>query len=98
MGTSCRSEAAFRLFSLFLALHSCPGSLAVNRFRYAQAAIDASALTRTKHELIWTYQKHEEVDMTVARKLAAGIAEIASLGLFLGMVWVWAALLSGPNI
>ncbi len=36
--------------------------------------------------------------MIVARKLAAGIAEIASLGLFLGMVWVWAALLSGPNI
>jgi hypothetical protein len=36
--------------------------------------------------------------MTVARKLAVGIAEIASLGLFLGMVWVWAALLSAPNI
>ena len=36
--------------------------------------------------------------MIVARKLAAGIAEIASLGLFLGMIWVWAALLSGPHI
>jgi len=36
--------------------------------------------------------------MIVARKLAAGIAEIASLALFLGMVWVWAALLSAPNV
>ena len=36
--------------------------------------------------------------MIVARKLAAGIAEIASLGIFLGMIWVWAALLSGPNV
>lgn len=36
--------------------------------------------------------------MIVARKLAAGIAEIASLGIFLGMIWVWAALLSAPNV
>lgn len=36
--------------------------------------------------------------MIVARKLAAGLAEIASLGIFLGMVWVWAALLSAPNV
>ncbi len=36
--------------------------------------------------------------MIVARKLAAGIAEIASLGMFLGMIWVWAALLSAPNV
>lgn len=36
--------------------------------------------------------------MILARKLAAGLAEIASLGVFLGMVWVWAALLSAPNV
>jgi hypothetical protein len=36
--------------------------------------------------------------MTVARKLAAGMAEVVSLGLFLGMIWVWAALLSGPQV
>jgi len=36
--------------------------------------------------------------MIVARKVAAGIAEIASLGLFLGMVWVWAALFCAPGI
>ena len=36
--------------------------------------------------------------MTVARQLAAGIAEIVSLGVFLGMIWVWAALLSAPNV
>lgn len=36
--------------------------------------------------------------MIVARKLAAGLAEIASLGIFLGMIWVWAALLSAPNV
>lgn len=36
--------------------------------------------------------------MTVARKLAAGIAELAALGLFFGMVWVWAALASVPHV
>jgi hypothetical protein len=36
--------------------------------------------------------------MIVARKLAAGLAEIASLGIFLGMIWVWAALLSAPGV
>ena len=36
--------------------------------------------------------------MIVARKLAAGVAEIVSLGIFLGMIWVWAALLSAPNV
>lgn len=36
--------------------------------------------------------------MIVARKLAAGMAEVVSLGLFLGMIWVWAALLSGPQV
>jgi hypothetical protein len=36
--------------------------------------------------------------MIVARKLAAGMAEVLSLGLFLGMIWVWAALLSGPQV
>jgi hypothetical protein len=36
--------------------------------------------------------------MTAARKLAAGVAEIASLGVFLGMIWLWAALLSAPHV
>jgi len=36
--------------------------------------------------------------MTAARKLAAGLAEIASLGVFLGMIWLWAAILSGPHV
>ena len=36
--------------------------------------------------------------MIVARKLAAGVAEIGSLGLFLWMIWLWAALLSGPHV
>lgn len=36
--------------------------------------------------------------MIVTRKLFAGLAEILSLGLFLGMIWIWAALLSGPNV
>ncbi|TCR62707.1 hypothetical protein EV560_110255 [Bosea sp. BK604] len=36
--------------------------------------------------------------MVLARKLALGLAELASLGTFLGMIWLWAALLSGPNV
>jgi hypothetical protein len=36
--------------------------------------------------------------MIAARKLAAGLAEILSLGLFLGMIWIWAALLSAPGV
>lgn len=36
--------------------------------------------------------------MIIARKLVAGLTEILSLGLFLGMVWVWAALMSGPQV
>ena len=36
--------------------------------------------------------------MIAARKMVAGLAELASLGLFLGMIWIWAALLSGPHI
>lgn len=36
--------------------------------------------------------------MILARKLAAGLAEAASLGLFLGMIWVWAVVLSGPQV
>jgi len=32
--------------------------------------------------------------MIVMRKVAAGLAELASLGLFLGMIWLWAALFS----
>jgi hypothetical protein len=38
------------------------------------------------------------MDMIAARKLVAGLAEILSLGLFLGMVWVWAALMAGPRV
>lgn len=36
--------------------------------------------------------------MIIARKLVAGLTEILSLGLFLGMIWVWAALMSGPQV
>lgn len=36
--------------------------------------------------------------MIAARKLLTGLAEILSLGLFLGMVWVWAALMAGPGV
>jgi hypothetical protein len=36
--------------------------------------------------------------MTAARKFAAGLAEIASLGVFLGMIWLWAAIFSGPHV
>jgi len=36
--------------------------------------------------------------MTAARKFAAGLAEITSLAVFLGMIWLWAALLSGPHV
>jgi hypothetical protein len=36
--------------------------------------------------------------MITARRLAAGVGEIVSLGLFLGMIWVWAALFSGPQV
>ncbi len=36
--------------------------------------------------------------MIVARKLAAGLAEILSLGLFLGMIWIWAALFTAPGV
>lgn len=32
--------------------------------------------------------------MIAMRKVAAGLAELASLGLFLGMIWLWAALFS----
>ena len=34
--------------------------------------------------------------MVVARKFVAGLAELASLGLFLGMIWLWAAAFSVP--
>jgi hypothetical protein len=70
----------------------------VNRFKHARSADDAWILTRTNNELKRTYRKHEGWIMIVARKVAAGIAEIASLGLFLGMVWVWAALFCAPGI
>ena len=36
--------------------------------------------------------------MIIARKMFAGTAEIMSLGLFVGMVWLWAAVISGPNV
>ena len=36
--------------------------------------------------------------MIAARKVAAGFVEIASLGVFLGMIWLWAAILSGPHV
>jgi len=36
--------------------------------------------------------------MIVARKVVAGLTEILSLGMFLGMIWVWAALLSAPQV
>jgi len=38
------------------------------------------------------------MNMIVARKVVAGLAEILSLGMFLGMVWVWAALLAAPQV
>jgi len=36
--------------------------------------------------------------MVAARKLVAGLAELLSLGLFFGMIWIWAAVLSGPGV
>jgi hypothetical protein len=36
--------------------------------------------------------------MLIARKMVAGTAEIMSLGLFVGMVWLWAAVIAGPNV
>lgn len=36
--------------------------------------------------------------MVLARKLALGLAELLSLGIFFGMIWLWAALLAGPNV
>lgn len=36
--------------------------------------------------------------MILARKLAVGVVELLSLGLFLGMIWVWAALLAAPSV
>lgn len=35
--------------------------------------------------------------MVAMRKVAAGLAELASLGLFLGMIWLWAALFSAVS-
>jgi hypothetical protein len=39
-----------------------------------------------------------EVDMVLARKLAAGVAELTALGLFFGMIWIWAAVMAGPGV
>ncbi len=36
--------------------------------------------------------------MTAARKIAVGLAEVASLGVFLGMIWLWAAIFSFPHV
>lgn len=36
--------------------------------------------------------------MLLARKLMAGAAEFLSLALFIGMIWVWAALASLPGV
>lgn len=36
--------------------------------------------------------------MVLARKLAAGLAELSALGLFFGMIWIWAALLAAPGV
>lgn len=36
--------------------------------------------------------------MVLVRKVALGIAELASLGLFLGMIWLWAALFSVAQV
>jgi hypothetical protein len=36
--------------------------------------------------------------MVAVRKVAAGLAELASLGVFLGMIWLWAALFSSAQV
>ncbi len=36
--------------------------------------------------------------MIVAKRMAAGMAEIISLGAFIGMVWLWAAVVSVPGV
>jgi hypothetical protein len=36
--------------------------------------------------------------MLIARKLMAGAVEFLSLALFVGMIWVWAALATLPGV
>lgn len=36
--------------------------------------------------------------MTIARKLVAGAVEFFALSLFVGMIWVWAALATVPGV
>lgn len=36
--------------------------------------------------------------MLIARKLMAGAVEFVSLALFVGMIWVWAALATLPGV
>ncbi|SEK29416.1 hypothetical protein SAMN04515666_101155 [Bosea lupini] len=36
--------------------------------------------------------------MLIARKLMAGAVEFLALALFVGMIWVWAALASAPHV
>lgn len=36
--------------------------------------------------------------MVVARKMFAGTAEILSLGVFVGMVWLWGVVMSAPGV
>lgn len=34
--------------------------------------------------------------MQIARKLVTGVVEFAALALFVGMIWVWAAIVALP--
>lgn len=36
--------------------------------------------------------------MALAGRMLAGMAEIMSLGVFVGMVWLWAAVVSAPGV
>ncbi len=36
--------------------------------------------------------------MTAALRFASGLAEIASLAVFVGMIWLWAAAFSAPGV
>lgn len=37
-------------------------------------------------------------EMVIARKILAGTTELAALGVFVGMVWLWGAVLSSPGV
>lgn len=36
--------------------------------------------------------------MLIAGRMLAGLAEIATLSVFIGMVWLWAAVASAPGV